>query len=219
MKKFVLIFAILSVICIVISGFLTYKLIQYNLEYKQEEYMKNSAILAGKEIVDKIHHNANNAYNSFILDNNQIIEYVKKYINEINSNNYEIKFYAFDNYGIYIAHYDKNYKNKNAFLEKDINGSFYIKELAKNVSDDGIYYKSEIVVDEKNIKHAITYIKKDRNLNIYYACTIILDDFFSKFYSQENEIKNNKIFIIISITIFIILIILLTIIYQNKGFK
>ncbi|WP_267525048.1 hypothetical protein [Campylobacter sp. MG1] len=216
MKKIINIFAFTSIICVVIAGFITYNLLDKFIDYKHNKMIENIAISDGKEIVDRIHYNANNAYNNLILSRNEILSYIKKYINDINAKKHNAKIYAFNSYGIYLAHYLTDYKKYNAFLEKDINGKFYIKDLLRNIGDDGVYNDEVIMSFNNTKKHIVTYIKKDKNLNIYYGSIVDLDEFINNNNFHKNDKTNIKILIIISVFIFIILIILLKIMYENR---
>lgn len=211
-----IIFAILAWISVIINSFDVCLALSQKYEIKDDEGLKNNAAKQAKSIVYEIQNYANNLSNTLSYDDKLAL--IKKEINKINFNKYQEKAYAFDSLGFYIAHYSKDYENQNILLEKDITNNLYIKELVGKINDEG-YTNASIFWTNHSIRHIITYIKKDKNLNVYYGCTIDLD--LAKI-SKSNKNKNivyEKSLIIFSSVFVIILIIIFTYFHIKKGKK
>ncbi|MBT0884349.1 MULTISPECIES: hypothetical protein [unclassified Campylobacter] len=215
-KKTIILFSLLACISVILNSIDVYITLDKNYQLKDNEGTKNIIAKQAKAIVDKIDNYAKNLPNS--LNYKEKINLIKKEINTINFDNYQEKAYAFNELGFYIAHYSKDYEHQNIFLEKDTNNKFYIKELLAKIKDEG-YTKANIFWTNYSIRHIITYIKKDKNLNVYYGCTIDLDKIknFKKIKASYND--KEKILIIFSTLFIIFTIICFTLIQYKKTRK
>lgn len=208
-KKMMIFFSFLACISVIYSGFVAYGILGDSQRQKTEENIKNKSAKIAKDIVDEIYDSVRANYERKNLTKYQIYDFVKSKINEINLNNYKVKAYAFNELGFYIVHYSKDYEGLNAFLERDTDNKKYIKELANNKSENGICTKATILWTNNSIRHLLTFIRKDPLLNIYYGCTIDLDDDLTQkhiFNEKEYEITKRSILVSTIVSIFLIVV-------------
>lgn len=203
-KKIIIIFTILACFSVILNSFNVYNMLNKSSELRDSNNAKNEVIKQAKNIVDEIEKYSITL--DFNLKYQKKLELIKKEINKINFNKYQEKAYAFDSLGFYIAHYSKDYENQNIFLETDINNNLYIKNLVSKINKEG-FIEASIFWTNHSIRHIITYIKKDENLNIYYGCTIDLDIFKTnktnkKIVNYENNIVFISSFIVIIMILF-----------------
>lgn len=218
-KKHIYLLTFFAIVSVSFSGYITFKIFDDSINYHNKTNAILKAIKQSKIITSNLQENVEKTYKNNIVSKRNINSYIKSLIDEINFENYKIKTFAFNQLGFYIAHYLNSYEGSNAFLEKDINNSHYIKNIVKNMTISGSYEQVRVIWSDNSIKNLITFIKKDENLNIYYGCTIDIDDIvFEKNKFKIYEIDQYNKGLLLSIFIILALIaIVFAIKYMKKN--
>lgn len=211
MLRVIVFFTLLACFSVVVNSVNVYNMLNNAYELQENKDVKSEVVKQAKTIVDEIEKYSKTLSPS--LNHNEKLELIKKEINKINFNKYQEKAYAFDSLGFYIAHYSKDYENQNILQETDINNKLYVKDLVDKINNEG-FTEASIFWTNHSIRHIITYVKKDENLNIYYGCTMDLDIF--KINKENKKITRNENNLILISSFIVIIMILFFSFYQYK---
>lgn len=207
----IFVFAFLASVAIVINSIgIFFSLNDVDIKNKLQSE-EERIIDSSKKITDELFDYARDL--PYSLSRKEKIEKIQDKINKINFSNYQIKAYAFDSLGFYISHYSKDYERQNIFLEKNTKGETYIRDLIDKINSEG-YTKATILWTNYSIRHIITYIKHDKDLNIYYGCTIDLENLNPEI--EKSSTKKEKYVVITSSIFFIFLIFIFAYIFHKR---
>lgn len=197
----IFVFAFLASVAIVINSICIFFSLN-DVDVKNKLQSNEAKIVdKSKKITDELFDYAREL--PYYLNRKEKIEKIQDKINKINFNNYQIKAYAFDSLGFYISHYSKDYERQNIFLEKNTKGETYIRDLIDKINDEG-YTKATIFWTNYSIRHIITYIKHDKDLNIYYGCTIDLENLNPEI--EKSSTIKEKYIVLVSVIMFVLII-------------